>query len=80
MYGYAQKEKTRIEQRKMEIDFSSLWSWTVPLWGLFLLILFLGGVLTQPVVLEGVQSVSTVMAGGATGKKHAKIVRFADMV
>lgn len=62
----------------MEIDFSSLWSWTVPLWGLFLLILFLGGVLTQPVVLEGVQSVSTVMAGGA--KKHGKSVRFADMV
>lgn len=72
----------------MEIDFSSLWSWTVPLWGLFLLILFLGGVLTQPVVLEGVQSVASVasgMSGGAMKEKtkmktSAKMVRFADMV
>lgn len=68
----------------MEIDFSSLWSWTVPLWGLFLLILFLGGVLTQPVVLEGVQSVAG-MSGGAIAqgmkpKTKAKTVRFADMV
>ncbi len=54
----------------MELDFSSLWSWTVPLWSLFLLILFLGGVLTQPVVVEGLQ------VGGATKKKT---VRFADV-
>lgn len=76
----------------MEIDFSSLWSWTVPLWGLFLLILFLGGVLTQPVILEGVQNVATVasgMSGGAIAanlkekakmKTNTKMVRFADMV
>ena len=76
----------------MEIDFSSLWSWTVPLWGLFLLILFLGGVLTQPVILEGVQSVTSVasgMSGGAIAtnlkekakiKANTKMVRFADMV
>ena len=35
------------------MDFSSLWSWTVPLWGLFLIVLFLGGVLSERVVLEG---------------------------
>ena len=35
------------------MDFSSLWSWTVPLWGLFLIVLFLGGVLSERVVLVG---------------------------
>jgi hypothetical protein len=31
----------------VEIDFSSVWSWTLPLWGLAVLILFLGGALTE---------------------------------
>jgi len=38
----------------MELDFSSLWSWTLPLWGLFLIVLFLGGVLSESVVLQGI--------------------------
>ena len=33
----------------MEIDFSSVWSWTLPLWALVVIVAFLGGVLTQPV-------------------------------
>lgn len=33
----------------MELDIGSLWTWTLPLWGLFLLVFFLGGVLTVPV-------------------------------
>ena len=35
----------------MELDLSSLWSWTIPLWGLFLIVLFLAGVLAEGVVL-----------------------------
>ena len=50
------------------MDFSSLWTWTLPLWGLFLIVLFLGGVLTESVVLQG------VARGGARGPK--KQVRF----
>lgn len=38
----------------MDMDFSGLWSWTVPLWALFALVLFLVGVLNTPVVLEGI--------------------------
>ena len=34
-----------------EIDFSSVWSWTLPLWGLAALVTFLGGALTEEVVL-----------------------------
>jgi hypothetical protein len=36
----------------MDLDISSLWSWTLPLWGLFVIVLFLGGVLQEPVVLS----------------------------
>jgi len=53
---------------EMDLDISSLWSWTIPLWGLFVLVLFLGGILTQETVLDGIQH------GGAALKKR---VRFA---
>ena len=61
----------------MEIDFSGLWSWTVPLWSLFLLILFLGGVLLQPTVLKGVEVVASAAAvpvtlGGGSRKKQVR--------
>lgn len=59
----------------MEIDFSGLWSWTVPLWSLFLLILFLGGVLLQPTVLKGVEAVAAAAAVPVGGGKK-KQVRF----
>jgi len=35
----------------MDLDLGGLWSWTVPLWGLFVLVLFLGGMMTAPIVL-----------------------------
>ena len=38
----------------MDLDFSGLWTWTVPLWGLFILVLFLVGILSAPVILEGI--------------------------
>jgi hypothetical protein len=41
----------------MDLDISSLWSWTLPLWSLFLLVLFLGGVVSDTVVLEGATNV-----------------------
>lgn len=52
----------------MDLDVSSLWTWTLPLWGLFVIVLFLGGVLTDTAILEGI---SSPMKGGA-----AKRVRF----
>jgi hypothetical protein len=47
----------------MDMDLSALWSWTVPLWGLFVLVLFLGGVLVAPTVLEGMPVVA-IQGGG----------------
>jgi hypothetical protein len=39
----------------MDLDFSSVWSWTMPLWGLALLLAYLGGVIVEEPVLTGYQ-------------------------
>jgi hypothetical protein len=51
----------------MDLDISSLWSWTLPLWGLFVIVLFLGGVLREPMVLTvpGFSAVGANKGGGA---------------
>jgi len=53
-----------------ELDFSSVWSWTVPLWGLFVLVLFLGGVIADPPTLL---ASPVAQAGGGGGR--SKTVR-----
>lgn len=55
----------------MDLDISSLWSWTLPLWGLVLIILFLGGIVTHPPVIM------KIVAGEFDQKGGAKRVRFA---
>lgn len=50
----------------MDIDFSSIWSWTIPLWGMFVLVLFLGGILADPPILVG----SALQTGGGSGSGH----------
>ena len=72
----------------MEIDFSGLWSWTLPLWALFLLVLFLVGILNAPIIIEGIMpsaaiaAVATATAGplmsGGSRAKHNRRVRFAE--
>lgn len=47
-----------------ELDFSSVWSWTVPLWGLFVLVLFLGGVIADPPTLMAAAPVGAQAGGG----------------
>jgi len=49
----------------MDLDFSSLWSWTVPLWGLFLIVLFLVGVLSEPVLLRTYDTQERSQEGGS---------------
>ncbi len=63
----------------MDIDFSGLWSWTLPLWALFLLVLFLVGVLNTPIILQGILPgaapvAAAAAAAAATGRRT---VRFA---
>jgi hypothetical protein len=50
----------------MDIDFSGLWSWTVPLWALFILVLFLVGVLNKPIILEGILPGAAAASAAAT--------------
>ena len=52
----------------MDLDLSALWSWTIPLWGLFVLVLFLGGVLVAPTILEGMPAAATAVQGGGSRK------------
>lgn len=52
-----------------ELDFSSVWSWTVPLWGLFVLVLFLGGILADPPTLMGA---APLQLGGGSRAKTAR--------
>ena len=55
----------------MELDISSLWSWTLPLWGLVLIILFLGGVITHPTVMQTLGP-TEFQSGGAREAKETK--------
>jgi hypothetical protein len=57
----------------MDIDLGGLWSWTVPLWGLFVLVLILGGVLTAPISITSLHEVLPPLRGGGGGgnKKHS---------
>lgn len=57
----------------MDIDFSGLWSWTVPLWGLFLLVLFLVGVLNTPVIIEGIMPSITPAAAAVASAAGAAV-------
>jgi hypothetical protein len=50
----------------MDLDLSSLWSWTLPIWSLILLVFFLVGVQTQEVVFP-------VHVGGATGGARQEV-------
>jgi hypothetical protein len=51
----------------MDLDISSLWSWTLPLWGLFVIVLFLGGVLREPMTLTA-PGLAAVAKGGGSHK------------
>ena len=55
-----------------ELDLSSIWSWTLPLWGLFLVTVFMGSLLTETSVLEAIPasaSAKTIATGGSR-RKH----------
>jgi hypothetical protein len=46
----------------MELELGSLWSWTIPLWSLFLIVLFLAGAMSESVIHQG-------QSGGSTMKR-----------
>lgn len=48
----------------MDLDIGGLWSWTLPLWGLFVLVFFLGGVITSPVSISSLASAPAAHVGG----------------
>lgn len=68
---------TLIPTSRKELDLGSLWTWTVPLWGLLVIVVFLLGVLSESVILQSLPPTVTaaaVLAGG--GKRR---VRFSNV-
>ena len=49
--------QNRMAGSSSDLDLSSLWNWTIPLWALFLIILFLCGILGQQVVLQSLEGI-----------------------
>jgi hypothetical protein len=56
----------------MELDIGSLWSWTLPLWGLFVIVMFLGGILSESQVIVGGPLLGVAMSGGSNGANRRK--------
>ena len=43
---------TLIPTNTKELDLGSIWTWTVPLWGLLVIVVFLVGVLSESVIFQ----------------------------
>ena len=61
------------------IDLSSLWSWILPLWGLFAAMLFLGGLYMGDVIIFAIPPIAPVQpavepptSGGGNKKKQVR--------
>lgn len=56
----------------MDLDISSLWSWTLPLWGLFVIVMFVGGILSESQVIVGgplIGPPAQALMGGGINRK-----------
>lgn len=65
---------TLIPTTRKDLDLGSLWTWTVPLWGLLVIVVFLAGVLSESVILQSLPASIPTLAGG--GKRR---VRFSNV-
>lgn len=70
---------TLIPTSRKDLDMGSLWTWTVPLWGLLVIVVFLLGILSESVILESLPvnnpiAVATAMVG--SGRRR---VRFSNV-
>ncbi len=63
----------------MEIDFSSVWSWTLPLWALVVIVSFLGGVLIQHPQIVPITFRETVKSSNIITAPSAPSVNLAAM-
>jgi len=57
----------------MDLDLGGLWSWTVPLWGLFVLVLFLGGLMRAPITITGLTMDTPHTGGGGRRRQNQQL-------
>ena len=72
-------EVTLIPTNRKELDIGSLWTWTVPLWSLLVIVIFLVGVLSESVILQSLPVNNPVAVAAAMVGSGRKRVRFSDV-
>jgi hypothetical protein len=70
---------TLIPTNSKELDLGSLWTWTVPLWGLFVIVVFLVGVLSESVILQALPVNNPVAVASAMIGSGRRRVRFSNV-
>lgn len=53
-----------------DLNLSALWSWTIPLWGLFVIVLYLAGELLGTTPLVGAGATVPMVGGGNKKSKR----------
>ena len=70
---------TLIPISRKELDIGSLWTWTVPLWGLLVIVVFLLGILSESVILESLPVNNPVAVAAAMVGSGRRRVRFSNV-
>jgi hypothetical protein len=70
---------TLIPTSRKDLDLGSLWTWTVPLWGLLVIVVFLLGILSESVILESLPVNNPVAVAAAMVGSGRRRVRFSNV-
>lgn len=70
---------TLIPTNRKDLDIGSLWTWTVPLWGLLVIVVFLVGVLSESVILQALPTNNPITVAAAMVGSGRRRVRFSNV-
>lgn len=70
---------TLIPISRKDLDLGSLWTWTVPLWGLLVIVVFLLGILSESVILESLPVNNPIAVAAAMVGSGRRRVRFSNV-
>lgn len=62
----------RVMSSDSDLNLGALWSWTIPLWGLFVIVLYLAGELLGTAPLIGAGAPVPMVGGGRKSKKESR--------
>jgi len=70
---------TLIPMSRKDLDLGSLWTWTVPLWGLLVIVVFLLGILSESIILESLPVNNPIAVAAAMVGSGRRRVRFSNV-